>query len=193
MADQSESAGVTSRRTFLERTAALMAATAMAKSSKAEPAPSKVNILYIHSHDSGRYLKPYADNVPTPNIDRLAHQGILFRQRHSAAPTCSPSRAALLTGQCPHQNGMLGLAHLGWSLNDYSQVIIHPLHANGYHTVLAGLQQIAADPATFLRSRPSHPFFLDVGFFEPHREYPAPVDNPPYIQPPAPIPDTAET
>ena len=216
MPDQSQPLGITSRRTFLERTAALVAATAVAKSSNAEPASSKVNILYIHSHDSGRYLKPYGHNVPTPNIDRLAHQGVLFRQMHSAAPTCSPSRASLLTGRCPHQNGMLGLAHLGWSLNDYSEVIIHPLHANGYHTVLAGLQHIAADPATigydemlahrsnhaadvtpgaanFLRARPKEPFFLDVGYFETHREYPEPVDNPAYIQPPAPIPDTEDT
>jgi N-sulfoglucosamine sulfohydrolase len=207
---------MTSRRSFLEKSAALMAAAALTRSSKAEPAFNRPNILYIHSHDSGRYLRPFGHCVPTPNIDRLAHQGILFHQMHSAAPTCSPSRSALLTGQCPHQNGMLGLAHLGWSLHDYSHVLIHPLHANGYHTVLAGLQHIAADPQSigydqilphrsthardvapvavqFLRSRPQQPFFLDVGFFETHREYPEPVDNPDYIQPPAPIPDNPQT
>jgi arylsulfatase A-like enzyme len=216
MTDQSASVEVTSRRTFLEKAAALIAATAMAKSSKGEQVSSNVNILYIHSHDSGRYLKPYGHNIPTPNLDRLAHQGTLFRQMHAAAPTCSPSRSALLTGQCPHRNGMLGLAHRGWSLNDYSHVIIHPLHANGYHTVLAGLQHIAVDPAKigydeilphrsthasdvapaaagFLRRGPKQPFFLDVGFFETHRVYPEPVDNPTYIQPPAPIPDNPET
>lgn len=216
MDNQTERVEGTSRRTFLERAAALVAATAMAKSSKAEPASAKPNIIYIHSHDSGRYLKPFGHNVPTPNLARLAREGILFRQMHSAAPTCSPSRAALLTGQCPHQSGMLGLAHLGWSLNDYSQVIIHPLHAIGYHTVLSGLQHIAADPTVigydeilphqtthardvapaavrFLRHSPQQPFFLDVGFFETHREYPEAVDNPAYIQPPAPIPDNAET
>lgn len=188
----------------------------MGKKAKADPTGLRPNILYIHSHDSGRYLRPYGYNVPTPNLLRLAREGVLFRQMHAAAPTCSPSRAALLTGQCPHRNGMLGLAHLGWRLNDYSQVIIHPLHAAGYHTVLAGLQHIAADPATigydemlphrstravdvapaaarFLRSRPQQPFFLDVGFFETHRDYPPSTDNPDYIQPPALIPDTPET
>jgi N-sulfoglucosamine sulfohydrolase len=216
MKNQSESVETTSRRTFLERTAVLMAATALAKNSIAEAVSSKVNILYIHSHDSGRYLRPYGHNVPTPNLDRLAHEGILFRQMHAAAPTCSPSRAALLTGQCPHQNGMLGLAHLGWSLNDYSKVVIHPLRASGYRSILAGLQHIAGDPAkigydeilphrsthardvapaaaAFLRSRPKQPFFLDVGFLETHRDYPEPVDNPAYIQPPSIIPDTPET
>ncbi len=216
MAIQKELVKLTSRRTFIEKTAALVAATATAKNFKAEPAPTKPNILYIHSHDSGRYLRPYGHNVPTPNIERLAQQGVLFRQMYTAAPTCSASRSALLTGQCPHENGMLGLAHLGWSLNDYSRVIVHPLHANGYHTVLAGLQHIAAEPKTigydellphrtthardvapaavdFIRSHPQQPFFLDVGFFETHRGFPEPVDNPAYIQPPAPIPDNPAT
>jgi N-sulfoglucosamine sulfohydrolase len=217
MAIQKVDSELTSRRSFLEKSAAaLVAATALTRKAKAQAKPSRPNILYIHSHDSGRYLRPFGHNVPTPNIDRLAHQGILFRQMHSAAPTCSPSRAALLTGQCPHQAGMLGLAHLGWSLHDYSQVLIHPLHANGYHTVLAGLQHIAVDPqkigygqmlphqsthardvapaaAQFLRSQPQQPFFLDCGFFETHRDYPDPTDNPAYIQPPAPIPDNSET
>lgn len=216
MAIETQKAETTTRRTFLERTAALMAAATMTRGVKAEAPKSKINILYIHSHDSGRYFKPYGHDVPTPNLSRLAREGVLFRQTHTAAPTCSPSRAALLTGLCPHQNGMLGLAHLGWSLNDYSQVMIHTLGQHGYRSVLAGLQHIAADPkrigydeilphasthaadvapaaARFLRSRPQQPFFLDVGFFETHRDYPAPVDNPAYIQPPAPMPDTPET
>jgi N-sulfoglucosamine sulfohydrolase len=215
MAAETKRSDGPSRRGFLGGAAA-MAALAMRKRAHAAPTRSRPNILYIHSHDSGRYLRPYGFDIPTPNLARLAREGVLFRQMHAAAPSCSPSRAALLTGQCPHRNGMLGLAHLGWKLNDYSQVIIHPLHAAGYHTVLAGLQHIAANPATigydemlphlsthavdvapaairFLRSRPQQPFFLDVGFFETHRDYPSPTDNPDYIQPPAIIPDTPET
>ena len=79
------------------------------------------NILYLHSHDTGRYIQPYGHPVPTPNIQRLADQGVLFRKAFCAAPTCSASRACLLTGQYGHNNGMLGLAHRGWSLNDYRQ------------------------------------------------------------------------
>lgn len=205
----------TSRRTFLGTTAAL-AASAMVKQSHAKDKTGPVNILYIHSHDSGRYLSPYGHNTPTPNLTRLARQGVLFRQTHSAAPTCSPSRAALLTGQCPHRSGMLGLAHLGWSLTDYSQHIIYTLRKHGYRSTLAGLQHVAAKPeqigydeilphksnsardvapvaVNFLRSKPKQPFFLDAGFFETHREFPDPVDNPNYIQPPAPLPDNPET
>jgi arylsulfatase A-like enzyme len=172
--------------------------------------------VYVHSHDSGRYLRPYGHNVPTPNLARLARQGTLFRNMHTAAPTCSPSRAALLTGQSPHQAGMLGLAHLGWRLHDYNQHIVHTLRDHGYLTALAGLQHVAADPkvigydeilphattsakdvapaaAKFIRGKPEKPFFLDVGFFETHREFPEPVDSPDYILPPAPLPDVPET
>jgi arylsulfatase A-like enzyme len=102
-----------------------------------------LNIVYLHSHDSGRYLQPYGFAVPTPNLQRLASEGVVFRQAFSAAPTCSPSRAALLTGQCPHQNGMLGLAHRGFSLNDYRKHILHTLRDAGYESVLAGLQHVA--------------------------------------------------
>ena len=176
------------------------------------------NILYIHSHDSGRYLAPYGYDVPTPNLKQLASEGVLFRRAFSAAPTCSPSRAALLTGQYPHQNGMLGLAHRGFSLDDYRKHLLYTLRDAGYHSVLAGLQHIAAKPETigydellrprttgaadvapkaeeFLGTRPAKPFFLDVGFFETHREYPQPTaeDDPRYTLPPVPIPDTPQT
>ena len=67
------------------------------------------NILYIHTHDSGRYIQPYGYAIPTPNLQRMAEEGTLFRQCFNAGPTCSPSRAALLTGQYPHQCGMTAL------------------------------------------------------------------------------------
>jgi len=101
------------------------------------------NILYIHSHDTGRYVQPYGYAVPTPNIQRLAEEGVLFRQAFCASPTCSPSRACLLTGQYAHNNGMLGLAHRGFSLNDYSHHLLHTLRRVGYVSALAGVQHIA--------------------------------------------------
>jgi arylsulfatase A-like enzyme len=77
----------------------------------------------------------------------LAEQGVLFRNAFCGSPTCSGSRAALLTGQQCHNNGMLGLAHRGWSLNDYGQHMIHPLREAGYHSILVGEQHISKDPA----------------------------------------------
>lgn len=56
----------------------------------------KKNILYLHTHDSGRYLEPFGVSVKTPNLMKLAKEGTLFRQAYCAAPTCSPSRVGLL-------------------------------------------------------------------------------------------------
>lgn len=172
------------------------------------------NIVYMHSHDSGRYVQPYGFAIPTPNIQRLAEDGVVFRQAFAAAPTCSPSRAALLTGQWPHNSGMLGLAHRGFGLRDRSRHLARFLSDVGYLSVLAGLQHVSTDPeadgyqvvlqsegrnvavvapaaVAFLREGPREPFFLDVGFHETHRPYPDPGGvDPRYCRPPTPVPDT---
>ncbi len=176
------------------------------------------NILYLHSHDSGRYVQPYGHAIPTPAIQRLAQEGVLFRQAFCAGPTCSPSRAALVTGMAPHNAGMIGLAHRGFSLNDYGQHIANVLKSAGYHTTLAGVQHVAARPeiigydqiltqgrpdvanvapaaGNWLAQAPSEPWFLSVGFFETHREYPEPEasEDLRYTLPPPTLPDTPET
>ncbi|MGI6538075.1 MAG: sulfatase [Caldicoprobacterales bacterium] len=102
-----------------------------------------MNILYIHTHDSGTYLQPYGHNIPTPNLMKLAREGTLFRHAYCAGPTCSPSRAALLTGMSPHSCGMLGLAHRGFRLNDYSKHMVQFFNEAGYETVLSGVQHEA--------------------------------------------------
>ena len=56
-------------------------------------AMNKPNILYIHSHDTGRHIQPYGYAVVTPNLQRLAEEGVLFRENFCVSPTCSPSRA----------------------------------------------------------------------------------------------------
>src|SRR5260370_33111067 len=115
-----------SRRTFLGSVAA---ATTLAQTTHQRP-----NIIYIHSHDTGRYLEPYGHAVPAPNLQRLARQGVLFRQAFNAGPTCSPSRASLLTGMCPHSNGMFGLAPRGVVRHDYHQPRLHtPRPTGSYH------------------------------------------------------------
>ena len=102
------------------------------------------NIVYLHSHDTGRYIQPYGYAVETPNMQRFAEEGVLFRNAFCAAPTCSPSRAALLTGMYPHSCGMLGLAGKNLCrLNDYGQHLSHFLKANGYETVLSGIEHEA--------------------------------------------------
>ena len=148
----------------------------------------------------------------------LADQGVLFREAFCAAPTCSGSRASLLTGLYCHNNGMFGLAHRGWKLNDYGQHWVHTLRGVGYRSILIGEQHISIDPGVIgydevvpvgqnnaayvapltietLREAPAEPWFMSVGFFETHREFAAPtsVRDTLYSLPPANLPDTPAT
>ncbi|MFV0240785.1 MAG: sulfatase [Lacrimispora sphenoides] len=100
------------------------------------------NVLYIHTHDSGRVLSPYGYKVPTPNMESFSRTAAVFRNAYCAGPTCSPSRAAMLTSTYPHQNGMLGLAQRGFTM-DYSKHLVHYLNGNGYYTALCGIQHEA--------------------------------------------------
>lgn len=103
--------------------------------------PARPNIVLIHSHDCGRAVEPYGWPVSTPHLHAFARQGVLFRHAHAAAPTCGPSRAALMTGEYPHQCGMFGLpGGDGWALRDPSRHLVHVLNDAGYLTALAGVQ-----------------------------------------------------
>ncbi|MFW6312377.1 MAG: sulfatase [Spirochaetota bacterium] len=154
----------------------------------------KLNLIYMHSHDTGRIIEPYGYPVSTPNLNSFAAESVLFGSMFCANPTCSPSRAALLTGQYPHSCGQLGLAHRGFSMPDYSIHLAGFLAAEGYRTVLSGVQHEAhgesahallgyqeylGDPSVadqravdWLLAKPNEPFFLSCGFFETHREFP---------------------
>ena len=179
----------------------------------------KPNILYINSHDTGQYIQPYGQAISTPHLQTLAEEGVLFRNCFCAAPTCSPSRAALLTGQAAHSSGMLGLAHRGFGLNDVKEHLAHWLkHEQGYHTALAGVQHVTDDPSeldydtlmderattvkdasSFLKNyRGEKSFYLELGFVDTHRYGPyfspdGPHGDGRYYKPPAPLPDTPET
>lgn len=181
--------------------------------------PDLPNILYVHSHDTGRWVQPYGHAVQTPNIQHLAEEGVIFRKAFCAAPTCSGSRACLLTGQYAHSNGMVGLAHRGFSLKDYRHHVVHTLRKHGYWSALVGEQHISKRPDVIgydevfkistnhvddvtpvtldilKRKDLRQPFFLSVGFFEAHREFfpPGSPKKSNYVAPPPNLPDTPET
>lgn len=99
-----------------------------------------MNVIYINTHDSGKMLSPYGYDIPTENLKKLAEDSVVFTNAFCAGPTCSPSRAALLTGTFPHQNGMLGLAQRGFSLYNPEKHLANFLKNNGYNTCLCGIQ-----------------------------------------------------
>lgn len=161
---------------------------------------TKYNILYIHSHDTGRHIEPYGFPVRTPHLTALAQQGTLFRHAFCVASSCSAARASLMTSLYPHQNGMTGLAHRGWHLTDYSKTLVAFLSAQGYHTALMGeshitpydetdligYDEVVQDNSTpteemvqvaekWFERPPTEPWFLSCGFWDTHRTaYPEP-------------------
>ncbi len=71
-------------------------------------AADKPNILWITVEDMGPQLGCYGDGtVPTPNVDRLAGEGVRFTRAFSVSGVCAPSRAALITGMYPTSIGAM--------------------------------------------------------------------------------------
>lgn len=104
---------------------------------------SMPNVICMNWHDTGRHFGCYGiDTVHTPNIDRLAADGVLFENCFAASTVCSPSRGALMTGQYPQRSGLRGLCHgqFLWQLRDGFDHLSHVLRARGWHTALAGFQ-----------------------------------------------------
>ena len=99
-----------------------------------------MNIILINTHDTGRYISPYGYPAKTHNFQKLSNIGYTYRNAFTVAPTCSPSRSALMTGLYPHQNGMFGLAHRGSKLNDYNLHLSNFLKSKNFETALFGIQ-----------------------------------------------------
>lgn len=161
-------------------------------------AGERPNIVLLHCHDLGRFLGCYGvPTVSSPNLDRLAAEGVRFDAMFATAPQCSPSRASLFTGRWPHSNGVMGLTHadFGWDLYEGERHLAAELAGAGYETSAIGVLHEArdanglgfgrvgpggdaervADLATAELKRMvagGRPFYLQVGFFEPHRQLP---------------------
>lgn len=109
------------------------------------------NILYIMSDDHAAHaISAYggrlAEIAPTPNIDRLAKEGVLFTNAYCTNSICSPSRACVLTGQYNHINGAFDLA--GQVLPGNQMLAIQMKQA-GYQTAMIGKWHLKAEPADF--------------------------------------------
>ena len=97
---------------------------------------SKPNILLItsdqHHWNAIGYNNP---EVKTPNLDRLAAQGTIFDRAYCPNPTCTPTRASLITGRYPSQHGAYAL---GTKLPETEHTVGEDFAAAGYHTALIG-------------------------------------------------------
>lgn len=165
------------------------------------------NIVMMISHDSGRMYSNYGYQVATPNFEELAKSSVQFDNYFCPAPQCSPSRGSILTGKYPHNNGLMGLAHLGFSINEGNITLPMALRAGGYETTLIGLSHETINEPPAIEDRvfssttelgynnyvpvegdraprvadavidylekyqKDQPFYLNVGFFETHRDF----------------------
>ena len=157
------------------------------------------NFLFIVSEDNGPDLGCYGNRfVSTPHLDQLASEGIRFDRAWVPQAGCSQSRAALLTGLYPHQNGQIGLAT--WKFRLYQRDtpnMVRSLKSAGYRTGLLGKLHINPEEAfpfdmheirksnfsrkqqqdyirqaeKFIRASGDTPFLLSVNFPDAHRPF----------------------
>jgi N-sulfoglucosamine sulfohydrolase len=94
------------------------------------------NILFIFMEDMGLQIGPYGDpTAPTPRLDALAEEGVVFENAHCTQPTCSPSRSSIFSGLYPHQSGHMGLAKSGgFYLKDGLDPFLKQLKEQNYYT-----------------------------------------------------------
>ncbi|HXD76946.1 MAG TPA: sulfatase [Puia sp.] len=112
-------------------------------------AQQRPNIVFILSDDHAyQAISAYGSGLNhTPNIDRLANEGILFTHAFVNNSLCAPSRAAILTGKYSHLNGIRGNRNLVF---DGSQETFPKLlHQSGYQTAMIGKWHLISDPTGF--------------------------------------------
>jgi N-sulfoglucosamine sulfohydrolase len=158
-----------------------------------QAAPHRNVLLLISDNqnwdDCGCYGNPV---IKTPHIDRLAAEGVRFEHGFATTASCGPSRAVIFSGLHAHQNGQYGHGHgyHTFRLMPNVRTIFQLLKEGGYHTALLGKQHVTPlesypfdfDPKVnsrdvaglataaeqFFRESGDEPFFLAIGYSDPH-------------------------
>lgn len=120
---------------------------------EAEQQQERPNIVFIFSDDHatqalGAYKELFAGLDPTPHLDRMAEQGMLFQNAFVTNSICAPSRATILTGTHSHLNGV-ETNQAGDSLGASQQVFPALLQEAGYQTALVGKWHLKSAPRGF--------------------------------------------
>lgn len=179
------------RRDFIKGSAALAAAPALGRAASA----SRPNIILMIAdnlgwRDLGCYGDPY---VKSPNIDEMAEQGVRFENAFVTAPSCSPSRASIISGQAPHSVHVLGLTHLypNYQMSPDVPTLPRSLRDAGFCTAINGKWHVAPYKRTgpygyqdhltmfsikksdkarrFITANKKNPFYLEMNFMQTHR------------------------
>ena len=109
------------------------------------------NIVYIMSDDHSyqaisAYGHQLSKQAPTPNLDRLAERGMLFRRAYVENSLSTPSRACLMTGMYSHQSGQ---RTLDCPIDEKAPFVSEYLQQAGYQTAMIGKWHMLCEPKGF--------------------------------------------
>ena len=152
------------------------------------------NVLFLIADDWSRIAGCYGHGVvQTPRIDSFAHQSAIFDQAFCTSPSCAVSRACVLTGYHSHTHGQYGHCHgiHGFSTHPHITSTPSSLKEHGYATACIGKKhveppsvypfdfeprvnarngvELARAARDFWAAHPDQPFYMHVGFSDPHR------------------------
>ncbi|KPM47542.1 arylsulfatase [Jiulongibacter sediminis] len=136
--------------------------------------PAKPNIIYIMADDLG-----YGDvgiygqkDIPTPNIDRLAAEGMLFTRHYAGNTVCAPSRCTLMTGK--HNGHARIRGNLRVPLEPEDQTVAELLKSEGYTTALIGKWGLGEEGSTGVPNKQGFDYFYGyLNQVHAHNHYPA--------------------
>ena len=142
------------------------------------------NIILIMADDMGYSdIGSYGGEINTPNLDRLAAEGIRFKEFYNNS-ICAPTRASLITGQYPHRAGVgyfdvdLGIPAYQGFLNKQSLTFGEVLRSAGYSTLLSGKWHVGNDSLAWPNQRGFDQFYGIIGgganYFN---DYPMPLNG----------------
>ena len=154
------------------------------------------NILFLIGDDLGRTTGAYGDpNAVTPNMDRMAREGVRFANAFGSTASCSPSRSVMLSGMHNHSTGQYGLGHADHNFSYKPAIMPLPrlLKNAGYATGYLGklhvnpesvfewdaavqlnprsVFEMAGKAKGFIQAAGGKPWYLHVGFTDPHRDF----------------------
>jgi N-sulfoglucosamine sulfohydrolase len=175
------------RRTFISHAAAPLL------TASAQPA-RRPNVLLMIADDLGLHTGAYGDTTAiTPNLDRLAREGVRFTNAFCTTASCSASRSVIHSGLHNHANGQYGHAHAehNFSYLPFVRPISSLLKDTGYRTGVIGklhvnpldrfrwdlasegrnrdVQSMADRARKFIHDGGGAPWFLQMGYADPHR------------------------
>jgi arylsulfatase A-like enzyme len=133
-------------RLSIESVTMLLLVAAAAPAARASTPERQTNIVVILADDLGfgevQSFNPGHGKIPTPHVDRLADQGMMFTDAHSASSVCTPTRYGLLTGRYPWrtrlQRGVIGPGGHKPLIAADRTTLADMLAAEGYHTAMFG-------------------------------------------------------